>query len=147
MAGRLESTAVHLKLHGKSSASVAFRGELLMSKIATSKKPVRKPPLSNPRALNKTSPLPEENWMMRLYIAGQSTRSIAAIANLRRICDRYMSGRCTIEIVDLMRNPELAKLDQIIAIPTLVKKIPAPVRRIIGDLSATEKILLSLELA
>jgi circadian clock protein KaiB len=117
-----------------------------MSKVATSKKPVRKPASSRSRVLKKESPQPEENWMMRLYVAGQSTRSATAIANLRRICDRYMPGRCTIEIVDLMRHPELAKLDQIIAIPTLVRKIPAPVRRIIGDLSATEKILLSFEL-
>jgi circadian clock protein KaiB len=147
MAGRFELTAVHLKLQGKNSASGVFRGESLMSKIATSKKPARKPPSSKPRALTKDSPRPKENWMMRLYVAGQSTRSIAAIANLRRICDRYMPGQCTVEIVDLMRNPELAKLDQIVAIPTLVRKIPAPVRRIIGDLSATEKILLSLELS
>ena len=83
---------------------------------------------------------------MRLYVAGQSTRSVAAIANLRRICDTHMPGRCTIEVIDLMRNPELAKADQIVAIPTLVRKIPTPVRRIIGDLSATEKVLLSFEL-
>jgi len=84
--------------------------------------------------------------MMRLYVAGQSARSQAAITNLRRICDTYMPGRCTIEVVDLMRSPELAKADQIVAIPTLVRKLPIPVRRIIGDLSATDKVLLSLEL-
>ncbi len=111
-----------------------------MSKMVVPKSSAR-------RRLTKDSPRPKENWMMRLYVAGQSTRSIAAIANLRRICDHYMPGQCTVEIVDLMRNPELAKLDQIVAIPTLVRKIPAPVRRIIGDLSATEKILLSLELS
>ncbi len=88
-----------------------------------------------------------ESWMMRLYVAGQSARSQAAITNLRRICDTYMPGRCTIEVVDLMRNPERAKDDQIVAIPTLVRKLPVPVRRIIGDLSATEKVLLSLELS
>jgi circadian clock protein KaiB len=117
-----------------------------MNKITVPRKSIRKLPSSKTRALKKETPQPEENWMMRLYVAGQSSRSTAAIANLRRICDRYMPGRCTIEIVDLMRNPELAKLDQIIAIPTLVRKIPAPVRRIIGDLSATEKILLNFEL-
>ena len=85
-------------------------------------------------------------WMMRLYVAGQSTRSVAAIANLRRICDTHMPGRCTIEVIDLIRNPELAKADQIVAIPTLVRKIPEPVRRIIGDLSATDKVLISFEL-
>ncbi len=117
-----------------------------MSKIAVPKNSARKSSSSRSRALKKETPQTEENWMMRLYVAGQSTRSTTAIANLRRICDRYMPGRCTIEIVDLMRNPELAKIDQIIAIPTLVRKIPPPVRRIIGDLSATEKILLSFEL-
>jgi circadian clock protein KaiB len=118
-----------------------------MSKIAVPKNSERKSPSSSSRALlKKEMPQPEKNWMMRLYVAGQSARSTAAITNLRRICDRYMPGRCTVEIVDLMRNPELAKLDQIIAIPTLVRKIPTPVRRIVGDLFATEKILVSFEL-
>ena len=85
--------------------------------------------------------------MMRLYVAGQSSRSLAAIANLRRICDQHMPDRCTIEVIDLMRNPELAKADQIVAVPTLVRKLPVPVRRIIGDLSATEKVLMTLELS
>jgi circadian clock protein KaiB len=85
-------------------------------------------------------------WAMRLYVAGQSPRSAAAIANLRRICDEYVPGKYEVEIVDLLRNPELAKSDQIVAIPTLVKKLPIPVRHIIGDLSATERVLVSLEL-
>jgi circadian clock protein KaiB len=84
---------------------------------------------------------------MRLYVAGQSARSLAAITNLRRICDTYMPGRCTIEVIDLMRNPELARGDQIVAIPTLVRKLPQPARRIIGDLSATEKVLVGLDLS
>ena len=84
--------------------------------------------------------------MMRLYVAGQSARSQAAIANLRKICETHMAGRCTIEVIDLMRNPERAKADQIVAIPTLIRKLPEPVRRIIGDLSATDKVLMSLEL-
>jgi circadian clock protein KaiB len=92
-------------------------------------------------------PPADESWMMRLYVAGQSTKSLAAIANLRRICDAHMPGRCTIEVIDLMRNPELAKADQIVAIPTLVRKLPEPARRIIGDLSATDKVLMSLELS
>ena len=98
-------------------------------------------------ALKKNKPQRAESWMMRLYVAGQSSRSLAAIANLRRICDTHMPNRCTIEVIDLMRNPELAKADQIVAIPTLVRKLPVPVRRIIGDLSATEKVLMSLELS
>lgn len=96
--------------------------------------------------LKKEKPQTTESWMMRLYVAGQSARSQAAITNLRHICDTYMPGRCRIEVVDLVRNPELAKADQIVAIPTLVRKLPVPVRRIIGDLSATDKVLLSLEL-
>jgi circadian clock protein KaiB len=84
---------------------------------------------------------------MRLYVAGQSARSLAAITNLRRICDTHMPGRCTIEVIDLVRNPELARDDQIVAIPTLVRKLPQPARRIIGDLSATEKVLVGLDLS
>ena len=83
---------------------------------------------------------------MRLYVAGQSPRSLAAISNLRRICDDHIPGRYEVEIVDLMRHPELAKADQIVAVPTLVKKLPMPVRHIIGDLSATERVVISLEL-
>ena len=83
---------------------------------------------------------------MRLYIAGQTARSAAAISNLRKICDEHLPGRYSIEIIDLTRNPELARSDQIVAIPTLVRKLPEPLRRIIGDLSATERVLLNLDL-
>ena len=96
------------------------------------------------RATTKTRS--DESWTMRLYVAGQTTRSVAAIANLRKICDIHIPGRCTIEVIDLLRNPELARDDQIVAIPTLVRKLPEPVRRIIGDLSAVEKVLQTLEL-
>jgi circadian clock protein KaiB len=119
----------------------------MKKKTASLKKFVRKPVTAKPAPRkNLRQPL-SESWVMRLYVAGQSTRSIAAIANLRRICDTHIPGRCTIEVIDLMRNPELAKADQIVAIPTLVRRLPEPVRRIIGDLSATEKVLLSLEVA
>jgi circadian clock protein KaiB len=84
---------------------------------------------------------------MRLYVAGQSARSVAAIANLRRICDQYGLVGYTVEVIDLLRNPERAKADQVVAIPTLVRRLPEPVRRIIGDLSATEKVLVSLEIS
>ncbi|MGC1400788.1 MAG: circadian clock KaiB family protein [Candidatus Binatus sp.] len=99
------------------------------------------------RVVKKNNPAMNESWSMRLYVAGQSARSLAAITNLRRICDSHMPGRCTVEVIDLMRNPELARDDQIVAIPTLVRKLPAPARRIIGDLSATEKVLIALELS
>jgi circadian clock protein KaiB len=84
---------------------------------------------------------------MCLYVAGQSTRSLSAIANQRRLCDKHVPPGCKIEIIDLVRNPELASLDEIVAIPTLIRRLPQPIKRIIGDLSATEKVLLSLELA
>jgi circadian clock protein KaiB len=96
-------------------------------------------------ALKQKDARPKEPWTMRLYVAGQSTRSLAAIANLRRICDSHMPPDCKIEVIDLVRNPELAKLDQIVAIPTLIRKLPQPIKRIIGDLSTTEKVLQSLE--
>jgi circadian clock protein KaiB len=105
---------------------------------------------SRPRkssAAKKAKRSTDQSWMMRLYVAGQSSRSLAAIENLRRICDTHMNGCCTIEVIDLVRNPERARADQIVAIPTLVRKLPVPVRRIIGDLSETEKVLMSLELS
>ncbi|MEO8451365.1 MAG: circadian clock KaiB family protein [Gemmatimonadota bacterium] len=83
---------------------------------------------------------------LRLYVAGQTPRSLAALRNLRRICEEYLEGRYLIEIVDLMEHPELAKSDQIVAIPTLVRSLPVPIRRIVGDLSNTEKALVGLSL-
>jgi circadian clock protein KaiB len=113
------------------------------------KKKITSPKKSRSRkspALKNTKSQTEESWMMRLYVAGQSARSLAAIANLRNICDTHMPRRCTIEVIDLIRNPERAKADQIVAIPTLIRKLPEPARRIIGDLSATDKVLMSLQL-
>ena len=112
------------------------------------KKPARNATASKPaRKISPSAPAePDGFWTMRLYVAGQSPRSVTAIANLRRICDEYVPGRYEVEIVDLLRNPELAKTDQIVAIPTLVKKLPTPVRHIIGDLSSTERVVVSLEL-
>jgi circadian clock protein KaiB len=122
-----------------------------MKKKATASKKSTRPVAAGDKAAKpKNRPAPaastEGIWAMRLYVAGQSPRSTAAIANLRRICDEYVPGKYEVEIVDLLRNPELAKSDQIVAIPTLVKKLPIPVRHIIGDLSATERVVVSLEL-
>ena len=83
---------------------------------------------------------------LRLYVAGQTPRSTQAFANLKRICEEHLAGRYRIEVVDLLVNPHLAKGDQIFAIPTLVRKLPAPVRKIIGDLSNTENVLVGLDL-
>jgi circadian clock protein KaiB len=101
---------------------------------------------ANPTKAVKPRKQKDESWVIRLYVAGQTARSVAAIANLKRICETHMPGRCTIEVIDLLRNPELARDDQIVAVPTLVKKLPTPIRRIIGDLSAEEKVLRTLEL-
>jgi len=85
-------------------------------------------------------------WELRLYIAGQTPNSIATIANLRRICEERLQGRYRIEIVDLLERPQLARGDQIIAIPTLVRKLPTPIKRIIGNLSTAERALVGLDL-
>lgn len=87
-----------------------------------------------------------EQWELRLYTAGQTPKSILAFNNLKRICETHMPGRYRIEIVDLVQNPRLAKEDQIVAIPTLVRKLPEPLRKIIGDLSDTERTLVGLQL-
>ena len=87
-----------------------------------------------------------EMWNLRLYVAGQTPKSIAAFANLKRICEEHLKGQYTIEVVDLLENPKLAKGDQILAIPTLVRKLPEPIRKIIGDLSNTERVLVGLNL-
>ena len=90
--------------------------------------------------------LDEEKWNLRLYVAGQTPKSIKAFDNLKKLCDEHLSGRYTIEVIDLTVNPQLAKGDQILALPTLVRKLPQPLRKIIGDLSNTERVLVGLDL-
>jgi circadian clock protein KaiB len=85
------------------------------------------------------------SWNLRLYIAGQTPKSIVALANLRRICEQHLANQYTIEIIDLVRHPQLARTDQVFAIPTLVRNLPTPMKKIIGDLSNTEKVLLGLD--
>lgn len=87
-----------------------------------------------------------EVWELRLYVAGQTPKSLKAVENLKRICEEYLPGRYKIEVVDLLKNPRLAKEDEIVAIPTLVRKLPDPIRRVIGDLSNVEKALVGLQL-
>ena len=86
-----------------------------------------------------------EIWLLKLYVAGQTPKSIAAFANLKKICEEYLKGKYQIEIIDLLKNPQLAKGDQILAIPTLVRQLPPPLRKIIGDLSNTERVLVGLD--
>lgn len=87
-----------------------------------------------------------KQWQLRLYVAGQTPKCLVAFANLKTICEEHMDGNYHIEIVDLLHHPQLAKGDQILAIPTLVRKLPEPVRKIIGDLSNTERVLVGLDL-
>jgi circadian clock protein KaiB len=87
-----------------------------------------------------------DGWCLRLYVAGQSPRSLRAFENLKALCETHLAGRYDIEIVDLLENPRLARGDQIVAVPTLVRKLPEPVRKIIGDLSNTERVLVGLDL-
>lgn len=87
-----------------------------------------------------------EMWELRLYLAGQTARSVAALENLKRLCEEHLPGKYKIEVVDLLVHPQLAKGDQIVAIPTLVRKLPQPIRKVIGDLSNVEKTLVGLQL-
>jgi circadian clock protein KaiB len=87
-----------------------------------------------------------EKFQLRLYVAGQTPKSLRAFANLKRLCEEHLQERYSIEVIDLVENPHLAKGDQILAIPTLVRKLPQPLRKIIGDLSNTERVLVGLDL-
>ncbi len=88
-----------------------------------------------------------QRWHLKLYVAGASPKSLKAFANLRKLCEDHLAGRYTIEIIDLVQRPSLARTDDIIAIPTLVRALPAPMRKIIGDLSNTDRVLLSLQVS
>jgi circadian clock protein KaiB len=87
----------------------------------------------------------EESWDLRLYVTGQSPNSIRAIENLRRTCEEHLPGRYRIEVVDLLENPRLAADDQILAVPTVVRRLPVPIRKIVGDLSDTDRLLVGLQ--
>ena len=87
-----------------------------------------------------------EFWELRLYVAGQTPNCLQAFANLKNICEQHMPGKYRIQVIDLLKNPQLSTGDQILAIPTLVRKLPEPVRKIIGDLSNTERVLVGLDL-
>jgi len=87
-----------------------------------------------------------EVWELRLYVAGQTPKSLTAFANLKKLCEEHLAGQYRIEVIDLLENPRLARGDQILAVPTLVRKLPEPVKKIIGDLSNTERVLVGLDL-
>ena len=106
----------------------------------------RKPaPPANTGGTDKTKAGPER-WNLRLYVAGQTPKSLTAFANLKQLCEQHLAGRYQIEIVDLAKQPQLAQNDQIVALPTLVRKLPEPIKRIIGDLSNTERVMVGLDL-
>jgi len=104
-------------------------------KSATKKKPVR-----------KSTAASSDVWNLRLYVAGQTPKSIMALTNLKKLCEEHLKGKYTLDVIDLLQKPQLAKGDQILAIPTLVRKLPVPIRKIIGDLSNTERVLVGLDL-
>ena len=85
-------------------------------------------------------------YSLRLYVAGQTPKSVLALKNLKQICDEHLQGRYDIEVIDLVQNPQLARGDQILAVPTLVRRLPEPIKKIIGDLSNTERVLVGLDL-
>ncbi len=106
------------------------------------KKPVSKIGPSTGLKVNPQS----DKWILRLYVAGQTTKSLSAFENLKKICEERLKNKYTIEVIDLLVNPKLGREHQILALPTLVRKLPVPVRKIIGDLSNTERVLIGLDL-
>lgn len=120
-------------------------GSTPVSRLASKPKRIRAPQ-SNSDAKLSGAKGNAINWELRLYVAGNTPNSIAAFSNLKQICESHMGGRYRIEIIDLLRNPQLASGDQIIAIPTLVRRLPTPIKKIIGDLSNRERVLIGLDL-
>lgn len=98
------------------------------------------------RTTSHNGSAPNGQWELRLYVAGQTARSTVALANLKKICEDHLVGRYSIEVIDLLKHPQLSRGDQILAIPTLVRRLPEPMRKIIGDLSDTERVLIGLDL-
>lgn len=101
---------------------------------------------SEPESVESDKNSDQEYYILRLYVAGQTKKSLTAFANLKEICEKYLGGKYRIEVVDLLENPQLARGDQILAVPTLVRRLPPPIKKIIGDLSNTERVLVGLDL-
>jgi circadian clock protein KaiB len=97
-------------------------------------------------AVEDSSPLDDDFYDLRLYVAGQTPKSMSALANLKRFCEEHLAGKYRIEVIDLVENPKLARGDQILAIPTLVRRLPEPIRKIIGDLSNKERVVVGLDI-
>ena len=101
---------------------------------------------NNTKRPSKPSPRAAKAWDLRLYVAGETKRAAAALENLKKICEEHLAGVYEIEVIDLLQNPQLARGDQILAVPTLVRKLPEPIKKIIGDLSDKERVLVGLDL-
>ena len=114
--------------------------------MATSKKKAARPAPRKKTLKTHAKPKKPETWKLRLYVAGQTPKSIRAFANLQSLCDQHLLGRYQIEVIDLLEHPDMARGDQIVAVPALVVKLPHAVRQIIGDLSDTDKVLVGLAL-
>jgi circadian clock protein KaiB len=110
--------------------------------MTTARRPARKSTLRAVAASLEAA----ERWELRLYVAGQTPKSLAAFANLKRICEAHLRGNYRIEVIDLLAHPEKARVDQIVALPTLIRRLPPPMKRIIGDLSNSERTLVGMEL-
>jgi circadian clock protein KaiB len=115
--------------------------------VATQRRTPREPPARSPRTRRARKPAgPAAEYLLRLYVAGHTAKSALAMANLRRICEEYLAGRYRLEVIDLLENPALAHGDQILALPALVRQLPPPVKKIIGDFSNAERVLVGLDL-
>ena len=129
------------KADRKEKAMKAAKNSKRASKGRANGSGSRKKVTSSPRVKTKSM-----EWELRLYVAGNTPNSITAFSNLQQICEAHMGGRYRIEIIDLFENPQLARGDQIIAVPTLVRRLPIPIKKIIGDLSNTDRVLVGLDL-
>jgi circadian clock protein KaiB len=114
-------------------------------KSSSPKKTAKKAPAGPNSRAKKAAQADGEFWNLRLYVAGQTPKSLQAFANLKRLCDELLENRYQIEVVDLIRDPKRAQTDQIVALPTLVRKLPEPIKRVIGDLSNAEKVKIGLD--
>jgi circadian clock protein KaiB len=128
---------------GASAAKAPSPRSVRAKSANTPRAPLREKPKAQRLASARDD---EEIWQLRLYVAGQTPKSVEAFSNLKRICEEHLQGRYRIEVVDLMKNPTLARGDQILAIPTLVRQLPPPMKKIIGDFTNTERVLVGLNL-
>jgi circadian clock protein KaiB len=127
----------------KAAASKAAAAKAAAAKAKAAKAKAAKVKAAEANAADKVAPM---QWELRLYVAGPSPKSIEAFHNLENLCEQHLTGQYRINVIDLMKNPQLAKGDQILAVPTVVRNLPSPIRKVIGDLSNTERVLVGLDL-